>query len=149
MISENSTYFTLNRNLYFVSFNQSSLLIHLFLCMFCSSSECKGDSVTQTEGHVAAAKGKSVTLGCIFETSDPYPYLFWYQQKEGSSPTYMLNRYSGTAANDPKFSTDRFNADLNTGTQKKSVNLTIQDLRLSDSAVYYCLASEKKLIPLI
>uniref|UniRef100_A0A668SJS1 Ig-like domain-containing protein n=1 Tax=Oreochromis aureus TaxID=47969 RepID=A0A668SJS1_OREAU len=110
------------------------LLIHLFLCMFCSSSECKGeDKVIQEQGDVIAAEGDTVTLGCRFETTDNFPRLFWYKQKVGSFPEFILRRFSGSTEHEDS-ERSRFTATL----KEKSVPLKIQKLQLSDSAVYYC-----------
>uniref|UniRef100_A0AAZ1XYE5 Ig-like domain-containing protein n=1 Tax=Oreochromis aureus TaxID=47969 RepID=A0AAZ1XYE5_OREAU len=119
-------------------FTQSCLLIHLFLCMFCSSSECKGeDKVIQEQGDVTAAEGDTVTLGCTYETSDSFPYLFWYKEELNDFPKYVLRRdTTGTADNAQEFPKDRFDAELNK--RENSVPLKIQKLQLSDSAVYYC-----------
>uniref|UniRef100_A0A3Q2CLM9 Ig-like domain-containing protein n=1 Tax=Cyprinodon variegatus TaxID=28743 RepID=A0A3Q2CLM9_CYPVA len=96
---------------------------------------CKGDSVTQTEGHVAAAKGGNVTLECTFETNSfGNPYLFWYKKEENKRPSHILTRLRGTGINSKEFNKERFDAIL----QDASIPLKIQDLRLSDSAVYYC-----------
>uniref|UniRef100_A0A3Q3LTF2 Ig-like domain-containing protein n=1 Tax=Labrus bergylta TaxID=56723 RepID=A0A3Q3LTF2_9LABR len=98
-------------------FHQSTIHL-LFSVLF---SECKGE----------------VTLGCTFKTTNPYPNLFWYRQKMGDFPKYMLRCYSKDVYKAPEFQTDKlmlFNAAIN-GT---SIPLKIQKLQLTDSAVYYC-----------
>uniref|UniRef100_A0A672PES8 T-cell receptor alpha/delta variable 30.0.6 n=1 Tax=Sinocyclocheilus grahami TaxID=75366 RepID=A0A672PES8_SINGR len=89
-------------------------------------------NVEQNTTVQTAVEGAAVTISCQYETTDISPDLFWYQQKVNGFPEYMLNRF-GT--NDKPFK-ERFNGDLNT--ISKSFPLTIQDVRVSDSAVYYC-----------
>ncbi|CAI5677029.1 unnamed protein product [Oreochromis niloticus] len=100
--------------------------------------ECKGeDKVIQEQGDVIAAEGVTVTLDCRYETTDAYPYLFWYKQEINEFPKYVLRRdTTGTEDNDQEFPKDRFDAKINKIQQ--SVPLKIQKLQLSDSAVYYC-----------
>uniref|UniRef100_A0A3Q1HLN7 Uncharacterized protein n=1 Tax=Anabas testudineus TaxID=64144 RepID=A0A3Q1HLN7_ANATE len=70
--------------------------------MFCSSSECKGeDKVIQTTGDVTATEGDAVTLNCMFETSDSFPYLFWYKQDVHGPPKYMTKSFSNTVDKAP------------------------------------------------
>ena len=85
---------------------------------------------------MAAAEGGHVTLHCKYITDDPYPYLFWFQQKLKVAPKLILNKLtSGGGSTESEFK-ERFNASLDTST--KTVPLSIQDLQISDSAVYYC-----------
>ncbi|KAL2097869.1 hypothetical protein ACEWY4_007076 [Coilia grayii] len=96
----------------------------------------KGDSVTQ-DGDVMGLEGKMVTLPCRYDTTAlaGSQYLFWYQQKPNGFPQYMLRRTTFGDDTDDNFK-GRFNATLNT--DMKTVPLTMQDLQVSDSAVYYC-----------
>ncbi len=82
-----------------------------------------------------ADEGAAVIINCSYTTTDPSPTLFWYQQQVNGFPKYMLNRESTYGNNEEEFK-KRFNASLNT--QTKTVPLTIQDVCVSDSAVYYC-----------
>ena len=92
--------------------------------------------MTQPREDVTAAEGGSVTLNCSYEISAySNAYLFWYRQEKNTFPKYILRRDStGTEENAPEFSKERFDAEL----KGKSVNLKIQKLHPSDSAVYYC-----------
>jgi len=74
-------------------------------------------------------------INCTYETSDPSPYLFWYQQKMNGIPKNMMVIIVTNVQNDKDFE-ERFTA--NHTKTSKSVPLTIQDVSVSDSAVYYC-----------
>uniref|UniRef100_A0A8C1UBC8 Ig-like domain-containing protein n=1 Tax=Cyprinus carpio TaxID=7962 RepID=A0A8C1UBC8_CYPCA len=94
---------------------------------------CKSeDAVHQNIRVETADEGADVIINCSYTTTDPLPTLFWYQQKVNGFPKHMLSTYGN---NEDEFK-KRFNARLNKLT--KSAPLTIQDLRVSDSAVYYC-----------
>ncbi|KAG1934822.1 immunoglobulin iota chain [Pimephales promelas] len=94
------------------------------------------DNVIQSKQVTTAFEDGTATLDCTYKaTSTQYPNLFWYQQKTNESPKYMLMRLSGSSNNDEEFKW-RFNADLNTSAF--TVPLTIKDVSVSDSAVYYC-----------
>uniref|UniRef100_A0A8C9WDX9 Ig-like domain-containing protein n=1 Tax=Scleropages formosus TaxID=113540 RepID=A0A8C9WDX9_SCLFO len=95
------------------------------------------DTVTQSTGDVTGYEGGSVTLSCNYTTSiTGGHYLFWYIQRPHDSPKYMLKKFSfGGEEHAPGFQ-GRFNVSLNTS--MKMVPLTIEDVQLCDSAVYYC-----------
>ncbi|XDV27659.1 hypothetical protein PO909_031159, partial [Leuciscus waleckii] len=92
------------------------------------------ESVDQNTTVQTAFVGRSVTINCTYETSNPSPYLFWYQQKMNGIPKYMMMIYATNVQNDKDFE-ERFTA--NHTKTSKSVPLTIQDVCVSDSAVYY------------
>uniref|UniRef100_A0A668S4M8 Ig-like domain-containing protein n=1 Tax=Oreochromis aureus TaxID=47969 RepID=A0A668S4M8_OREAU len=104
------------------------LLIHLLLCMFCSSSECKGeDKVIQEQGDVIAAEGDTVTLGCRFETTRTGPTLFWYKQE------FLLYITEGGSVHE---AVSGFSAHIDK--TEKRADLEISSAAVTDSAVYYC-----------
>uniref|UniRef100_A0A671KG02 Ig-like domain-containing protein n=1 Tax=Sinocyclocheilus anshuiensis TaxID=1608454 RepID=A0A671KG02_9TELE len=91
------------------------------------------DKVDQHTKIQSAFEGDTVTIDCTYQTAYANPTLFWYQQKDNGNPKYMLNKYSKSGNSEEEFK-ERFNVNLN----KTAVPLTIQDVRVSDSAVYYC-----------
>ena len=106
------------------------------MCKYFVFVECRAEDRLEQPDEMAAAEGGHVTLHCKYITDDPYPYLFWFQQKLKVAPKLILNKLtSGGGSTESEFQ-ERFNASLDTST--KTVPLSIQDLQISDSAVYYC-----------
>jgi len=109
-------------------------LIYPFLCIFQVSSG--QDKVEQSSREMSASDGDQVILRCNYTTTDTSPYLFWYTQLPNRSPTFILNKYTfGGGTTEDEFK-ERFSATLDS--TSRSVPLTIQDVSVSDSAVYYC-----------
>uniref|UniRef100_A0A3B3DIP7 Ig-like domain-containing protein n=1 Tax=Oryzias melastigma TaxID=30732 RepID=A0A3B3DIP7_ORYME len=110
------------------------MILYVALCL----TECRAqtDSVQQPGGDVTAAEGDSVTLGCHFNSSTPNYYLFWYKQEGNNRPMFILNILkTGTGTTAEEFK-ERFSSSLDS--ISRSVPLTIHNLHVSDSAVYYC-----------
>ncbi|XP_029310278.1 signal-regulatory protein beta-2-like [Cottoperca gobio] len=95
-------------------------------------------SVRQESGFISVNVGKSVTLRCFYE-SDMSAMYFWYKQPLGQKPTLISSFYkhdkNGTfhdeLKNDPRFTLEAKNG---------KNHLTISELRITDSATYYCIS---------
>uniref|UniRef100_A0A8C9W141 T-cell receptor alpha/delta variable 22.0 n=1 Tax=Scleropages formosus TaxID=113540 RepID=A0A8C9W141_SCLFO len=91
-----------------------------------------GDEIQQKESSLLKEEGQSVSLECTFSTTSTYYNIHWYRQYPGTAPQFILrDKYSNDTVQEYK---KRFNTKLNTS----SVPLTIEDVQLCDSAVYYC-----------
>ncbi len=106
------------------------VFIFLYLLTECNTQ----DSVNQLTRVQTASEHEMVKLHCTYSTSDQYPYLYWYQHKTNGFPVYMLRKLSTGSSSSEKEFEERFHADLNKSSS--SVSLTIQDVSVSDSAVY-------------
>ena len=94
------------------------------------------DAVDQTDGDLSAFEGDGVTIACHYKTSTSAS-LLWYKQQAHRFPEFMLirNTYNTDGTTEEMFK-ERFQSKVNTAS--KTVPLTIQNLQVSDSAVYYC-----------
>ncbi len=94
------------------------------------------DRVEQPPGEITAKEANQITLMCNYTTKTTDVYLFWYKHLPNKSPTFILNKYTfSEGTTEPDFK-KRFSAKLDT--TSRTVPLIIQDVRVSDSAVYYC-----------
>ena len=94
-----------------------------------------GDSISPDKQKVSGKEGASVTLRCTYETSSDYVDLEWYRQRSNQAPQFML--YKGARSwRDSQNIPDIRNEST---TFRTSTELTITQLTLADTALYYCL----------
>ncbi|CAL9689542.1 unnamed protein product [Knipowitschia caucasica] len=110
-------------------------LLSALLVLLSSSPECNGqDTVKQAAREARVREGHTHTLICNF-TNTGYSNLFWYRQKDGDSPKFMMWRDTyGREHNSPEFDGSKFGAEL----VGNSLSLKMEAVNVTDSAVYYC-----------
>ncbi|XP_061914987.1 T cell receptor alpha chain MC.7.G5-like [Entelurus aequoreus] len=100
------------------------------------SLECGSQTVHQPAENVYAMKGDSVTLDCSYENYGGNDYIFWYKQDGRAAPKFILSlSMTGLGKTESSFE-KRFSCSIND--TAKRAPLKIQDVQLSDSAVFYC-----------
>ncbi|ROL43679.1 T-cell receptor alpha chain V region HPB-MLT [Anabarilius grahami] len=78
---------------------------------------------------------ETVKMSCSYSTNSEYIYLYWYRQYPNKEPQYLLRKGARSWSSYYEHtSDDRFQST----TSQTSTELTITDVRLSDSALYYC-----------
>uniref|UniRef100_A0A3B3Q5U3 Ig-like domain-containing protein n=1 Tax=Paramormyrops kingsleyae TaxID=1676925 RepID=A0A3B3Q5U3_9TELE len=102
-----------------------------------------GDNIEQKEKELFKEEGETASLECTFSTSSTNYYIYWYRQYPGTAPEFLLFR--GTYDYTAEFAKRRFssNADKTSG----RASLSILEVHLGDSAVYYCALQTTFLFP--
>ena len=91
--------------------------------------------MTQMEGPVTIPERKSLTINCTYSTTWT-PTLFWYVQYPRESPQLLLKALRDKETGSHK----GFEATYDS--KSKSFHLEKSSVQASDSAVYYCAASD-------
>lgn len=76
---------------------------------------------------------EAVALNCVYEVGSYNYYLFWYKQPSRGKMTFLICQESYNEQN-----TTEGRYSLTFQKSASSINLTITDSQLGDSAVYFC-----------
>ncbi|KAM6960056.1 uncharacterized protein LKV04_021675 isoform 4-T4 [Tautogolabrus adspersus] len=117
-------------------------LIHLFLGGMAQLTYQESSfSIHQESRFVSAEVGDTVTLRCFYEGEDS-AWLYWYKQSLGQTPRLVSTFYvydTRITFHDEFKDESRFKLQ----TKNKTNHLTIFNLKVSDTATYYCASSHK------
>ncbi len=104
------------------------------MCIVLLTGLVAGDSIEPDKGTEKTSKeGETVKLSCSYSTSSAGVFLYWYRQYPNREPQYLLRKNAQSTSGDHT-SDRRFQSTAS----QTSTELTITDVRLSDSALYYC-----------
>ncbi|KAK0140612.1 T cell receptor alpha variable 36/delta variable 7 [Merluccius polli] len=106
---------------------------------FCAASASLSDQVhqTPTEMVVAIESGQTATLSCSHSIVN-YNQILWYKQQRIDKKLEFLGYIWGTTAKPEEGTTFEMGGSAN---QDKTATLTIQNISVESSAVYFCAAS--------
>ncbi|KAI5085167.1 putative immune-type receptor 4a isoform 2 precursor, partial [Silurus meridionalis] len=93
------------------------------------------DKIGPKDEDVNGKETDTVTLKCSYDSSSDYIFLYWYKQYPNNKPQFLL--YKGARSRSDRKSTPD-DPRLVTITTRYSTELTIRDLKISDSALYHC-----------
>ncbi|XDV27628.1 hypothetical protein PO909_031129 [Leuciscus waleckii] len=107
----------------------------LILILIVGTGLVSGDNIEPDKGTEKNSKEtETVKLSCSYSTSSDYVRLYWYRQYPNKEPQYLLLKNARSASAYEHTSDPRFQLTAS----RTSTELTITDVRLSDSALYYC-----------
>ncbi|KAB0354157.1 hypothetical protein FD755_023123 [Muntiacus reevesi] len=113
-----------------------SSLLKVVMASLCLGSSV-AQKVTQDQPRMSVQEKETVTLDCIYDTSDKTYSLFWYKQPSSGVMTFLIYQDSHNKQNATE---GRYS--LNFQKASKFIKLTISASQLEDSAVYFCALRE-------
>ncbi|KAM3604712.1 uncharacterized protein V6R79_015206 [Siganus canaliculatus] len=119
--------------------NDFPSLIYNVALMPSSSPLCPGltagDNIYPVKVQVSGREGQSVTLSCQYQTGETYVDLYWYRQNSDlQAPQFILWKGAKSQSGQQNIPDRRYGST----TSDTSTDLTIRDLTLADTALYYC-----------
>uniref|UniRef100_A0A8C5B2U8 Ig-like domain-containing protein n=1 Tax=Gadus morhua TaxID=8049 RepID=A0A8C5B2U8_GADMO len=106
---------------------------YFFNMLVLVSLKAAGDSISPDEQKVSGKEGVSVKLRCTYETSSENVRLYWYRHHLNQAPQFIL--YKGARSWSSEHISDRR---YQSTTSRTSTELTVTQLTLADTALYYC-----------
>ncbi len=105
-------------------------------CFFFSTAVCLGKSVLQTPDDLLKNQDESAVITCTHNIQS-YNQILWYKQSQDSLGLKLMgNLYYAKPDEEPEFK----NKIKMEGEAQTNGILTIRNLKLNDSAVYFCAA---------
>ena len=96
--------------------------------------------IQQTPQHLLVTPERQQTRLDCHHGDNSYPYMLWYQQRDGQGTMELVGLLHYENANlEKKFHSGRFNI---TGHSKGKAALVISNMAADDKAVYFCAASQ-------
>lgn len=94
-----------------------------------------GDTISPEGEEVSEREGESVTLTCNYQTTAGGVYLYWYRHHSDlQAPQFILWKGAKSESDYEHIPDERYESE----TSPTSTKLTITELTLADSALYYC-----------
>ncbi|KAG9461500.1 hypothetical protein GDO78_016653 [Eleutherodactylus coqui] len=108
----------------------------LFFTLVSISTYCAAQITLTQSPSESVSPGGTVKMSCTASASISDRRVFWYQQKDGNTPRYLLGYYSDSSKHQGTGVPDRFSGSRDDS--KNAGYLTITGIRTEDEAHYYC-----------
>ncbi|KAK3537186.1 hypothetical protein QTP70_002638 [Hemibagrus guttatus] len=110
-------------------------IITLNFLLYWTSVLAEDNGVFQIPSVLWHKKGESAEMKCSHNKGFGYIQMYWYRQRQGESMEFIVYK---TASGEPEFGS----VDKNKFSTVKNIaangSLTVKDLDIEDSAVYFC-----------